>query len=722
MAENNSLKEKSLLSLYIFEILRKFSNKESPMTEKEIKKKINKSEIFKDANKIKKDDRKIIPRHVQTLVEHFKGLIVKEDTKKNQAAKWYYDESKSDKYELLKHFPQSYFTLEEITFLTHMIHSNKLLTEQSSAAFIDKLMSFLDDSDKKIAKENYESFAKATRIIKNENQYVHEIFDRLQDAIKSQKYTTITINSDETELCQIKNANVYAIYKRDAKGQVYVCVQENGECIEIKLSEVKHVDLLSKSSEYDTSIVENLEKKGFVIIDEYDRSNDLEIFNDTLFTNLRLITTAKNKGMYLSFKDFDLWNRTAAVTRTITPLKTILEDDNYYLVAIENTCGIEKPIYIKVTLMDDLRLGKKLSAEERKKLKFKEESLHTDPFIHSKSVRKKVRFIIKKEAIQQVNDGFKETLSATKANPFDNTSELIKAIGESDAESFTKSFTGYNYGEELVRIEVDATEDDAFRWALRNAEVVEIERPMHLRLKLLEIAQNMSTRYSRSSYDREQKHYHEVITGEEFLTLGSAVVHGGKTTYQDSIYKRISKERAYSKIEKLKIQNTETPISKEELEKYINVEELVIDGNGFSDFSWIASLPSLRCLTLKNTTIESGDMLSKIPHLDVLFLNENRCLQNYDFLIDMDVDTLCLGHNGSADISPLYKLRKTERLILKESMLWDIDMEKIQGFDNDSIRTRRHVRVERWIKDTCLTRLPTSYSINYQFLPQRKPQ
>ena len=48
MAENNSLKEKSLLSLYIFEILRKFSNKESPMTEKEIKDTINNAEIFGD--------------------------------------------------------------------------------------------------------------------------------------------------------------------------------------------------------------------------------------------------------------------------------------------------------------------------------------------------------------------------------------------------------------------------------------------------------------------------------------------------------------------------------------------------------------------------------------------------------------------------------------------------------------------------------------------------
>ena len=36
---DNTLKEKSLLSLYIFEILRKFSSKESPMSEKQIKEK-----------------------------------------------------------------------------------------------------------------------------------------------------------------------------------------------------------------------------------------------------------------------------------------------------------------------------------------------------------------------------------------------------------------------------------------------------------------------------------------------------------------------------------------------------------------------------------------------------------------------------------------------------------------------------------------------------------
>ena len=149
---------------------------------------------------------------------------------------------------------------------------------------------------------------------------------------------------------------------------------------------------------------------------------------------------------------------------------------------------------------------------------------------------------------------------------------------------------------------------------------------------------------------------------------------------------------------------------------------MVIDGNGVSDFSWIASLPHLRRLTLINTKIKNGDVLSKFAHLDGLFINDNRFLENYEFLVDMDVNALYLGYNGTKDLSPLYRLNKTKKLILEESMLLDIDVERIMGLHEDNTEKKRHIRVRRWIKESGCADWPTSYSINYHFLSQRKQQ
>ena len=147
MADKSGLKEKSLLPLYIFEILRKFSSKENPLSEKQIKEKINAAEIFKDSEAIKDEDRKIIPRPIRTLVEHFAGLIVPVETAKNKAAKWYYDSSKAAKFEFLS---RNNFTLEEIGLLVDMIASSKLVTETSTQAVIDKLLASLNEIDEKI--------------------------------------------------------------------------------------------------------------------------------------------------------------------------------------------------------------------------------------------------------------------------------------------------------------------------------------------------------------------------------------------------------------------------------------------------------------------------------------------------------------------------------------------------------------------------------------------
>ena len=722
MAENNSLKEKSLLSLYIFEILRKFSNKESPMTEKEIKDTINNAEIFGDDARIDEADRKIIPRHIHTLAKHFDGLIVQVETAKNKAAKWYYDSSKAAQFEFLS---RNNFTIDEIGFLIDMIYSSKLVTEKSTQAFIEKLLNSLNKKDEDEIKSRYSHYRIAP--VKNENQYVYDMTSRLKRAIDEQLAIDLTLEFNLVKTETIKNASAYAINNKNGKWYVHIS-NEHGED-DIDISHIKRIRELGPATNYDFSILDKLEEQGLVqVTDKEGRSLDWEISTDTLFTNTRTIALATAEKRYLTFKDYkcSLADKEEEVPpRTVIPLTTIFKNNAYYLIAIEKFDNSENSVLIRIDLMEELKLGSLLDDIDRAKVEPDniDNYLKNDPYIRSKTVPIKIGFYIKKRAIQRVWDEFGDTAyTIIDTDPFDNTSDIVKALGRHYPEDFTKSFAGFEFGDELTEVEAEATEDDALRWALENADTVELKSPQYLRLKLLELTKDLTTRYSKSPYDAEQEHYRKIVSGEEFFTYGTFIVDGEKTRYQVPIYERISSEQAYDKVEKLKIQNTSTPISKEELEKYINVEELVIDGNGVSDFSWIASLPHLRRLTLINTKIKNGDVLSKIGHLDGLFINDNRFLENYEFLVDMDVNALYLGYNGTKDLSPLYRLNKTKKLILEESMLLDVDVERIMGLHEDNTEKKRHIRVRRWIKESGCTDWPTSYSINYHFLPQRKRQ
>ena len=153
------------------------------------------------------------------------------------------------------------------------------------------------------------------------------------------------------------------------------------------------------------------------------------------------------------------------------------------------------------------------------------------------------------------------------------------------------------------------------------------------------------------------------------------------------------------KVTKLKIKTSETPISVSELEKYTNIEELVIDGNGVEDFSWIKKLSSLHKLTLINTSIKSGDVFADIPQLDLLFLNRNRSLENYEFIKNMKVGRLFIGRNGKADLSALYDLKSVEELVVEENLLFALDVEKLENIRYEESGKPHHMRVRRWIDD-----------------------
>ena len=170
------------------------------------------------------------------------------------------------------------------------------------------------------------------------------------------------------------------------------------------------------------------------------------------------------------------------------------------------------------------------------------------------------------------------------------------------------------------------------------------------------------------------------------------------------------------------MRNTASPIPTEELKKYTNVKELVIEGNGVNDFSWIVKLSSLESLALINTVISNGDILTKIHSLKKFFLSRNRSLENYDFLINMKIDTLFIGKNGKADISSLYALKNVITLVVKENLLHDIDFERFSSMLKYDEEIQDVRRVQRWIEEPLIFKWPKNYPINYFLLSKTKKE
>lgn len=705
----SQLNEKSLLPLYIFEILRKYSSPKNPITEDQIKAKINSAEIFtpkidnpakaeKEVIKSGEDgNRKIIPRHIRALTKHFPKLIVQVDTPRNKPAMWYYDGSKSAQYEF---FSRNNFTVEEINFLADMIDSCKVVTHDTSKAFVEKLLNSLNESDENEVKLLREE-AKEKHDPKSENDYVQKVYEEIYNAINNRNELTITLASNQAAPYFEKNVCVYSFFEEN--GKPYACIgNKDNKLKKIELTKIKQIDVLGKAFFYKEEIIDDLEERGFrQTTNKKDKSIDAEIFNDALFTNARYISMAMRDRKYLQFsnhqsslkKYFGTLNE-ENIIRTVIPLKTIYKDGFYYLIAIEKIDSSDKTIFIRINLMKNLMLGKNFSAKDLEKFNNKEDYIDSDPYILSKTRSIDIQFWIKEDAVQRATDEFgDEAYPMEDANPEDTADGNRGKLAKAFPEGFTKSFTGFEYGDKLIKVQAQATEEDALRWALENADAVELTYPSHLRLKILDIAQSINKRYSKNEYDIEQENYRKITSGADFLTYGAGAT-------DEKAIKRIAEENTFDKVKKLKIQNTETSISVSELEKYTNVvEELIIDGNGVEDFSWINKLSSLRQLTLIDSSITNANVLAEIPQLDLLFLNRNRSLENYEFLKSMKVGRLFIGRNGKADLSALYDLKFVNELVIEENLLLDLDVERLENIRYEESGKPHHMRVRRWIDD-----------------------
>ena len=137
---------------------------------------------------------------------------------------------------------------------------------------------------------------------------------------------------------------------------------------------------------------------------------------------------------------------------------------------------------------------------EYHKFDAKDSNEYTDkhPFMLSGFTKIRATFLIKADALDRVIDAFgnKATfIGQDKAfeSAGGNASKLARAYPELDF----SHYLGFDHNEILVQFTVETTDEEAVRFALQNGDVVELENPMQLRDRILDITAKMTARHKK---------------------------------------------------------------------------------------------------------------------------------------------------------------------------------------------------------------------------------
>lgn len=261
---------KSLLVLYVLNILREYSDENNPLTQKEIKEKLYNVYGVEC-------DRKTIAEKIDSLI--FAGI----DVVKVSGGGCYLGERE--------------FEPSEIAFLIDAVFSSKAIDSKKSKDLAKKLSAFLSKNKRK--KYNY--IYKSDEISRTSNKQLFYSIDVLQDAIEKKKqvefvYDRLFVSKEKQEKQQQKRYVVNPYFLVNNQGKYYlVCNYEHFDDIaNYRLEQIKDIKILDSTAK-PIEQVKGFEN-GFDIA-RYANENIYMFSSNTVSATLRLLN--KNSVSYV---------------------------------------------------------------------------------------------------------------------------------------------------------------------------------------------------------------------------------------------------------------------------------------------------------------------------------------------------------------------------------------------------------------------------------------
>ncbi len=222
------------------------------------------------------------------------------------------------------------------------------------------------------------------------------------------------------------------------------------------------------------------------------------------------------------------------------------------------------------------------------------------------------------------------------------TARLSRQGLETLLDAFGDDFTVCEEEDDAMVVSMCVREEDAFRWALQNGDVVEILGPQSLRDRLRLAVGKLRRRYLKANVDA----YAETMERAE--RSGSLEVVG--------IHARVRLEKqSFSRLWRIVLANTDV-----------------------RDLSFIAACGGLKEFSASACPVFDGSVLARLPALQTVELRTTN-VASLAFLRGMTLKRLVLADNPITDFSPLYAMKGLSVLVTGSFTAREIDVGRLRA-------------------------------------------
>ena len=622
--------EDSLLVIYILSVLKKYSSRENPLSSQDV------MEHLKNDYSIGISDaqRKKVRRHLDTLHESYlNGCIKKEEGKTRNGHKWYYDVSR-DKFANEEGVVHETLSEAEIEFLVDLISATKILNSEGTRGMIDKLLKKTSISDE--ARERRLSTIQKESWIKTPNTDLVEKKDLIEGCFYN---CCLTFDYEDEESITATPL-----------GWLY----EEGVCfLNAKVGEKYRAFELDKIRICDSDV------DGYEDVDDF-RRYDEEIDSDktaldSLFVNIPTIKKAieEKKCLHFLYRSYRVANDrviSADEEKSILPHSLVFNDGKYYLIGIDEKISESYKIaYFRVDLMFELYYTEaeiKLSDWDKHIFETIERAREVEKhplMMAGKDVL--IIFKVAESALDRVIDDFAVT------------TDLFKVTEET---RLIKDSLGEDYHEErLVNVKVRTTREEAFRWALANADAVELVYPQDLRDRIARIADPIYQLYTHSLPDKVRENIDYVLK-EGIFKISYKV--DADTAY--ATYKELVKRGSLGVVDNMGIAGEDSFDNVDYFGEFINTNRLTIKAPNIKNMSWASKLVNVEILNLEDSQIEDLSWMKEMKKLKWVYLSNSSFTDLSVLSEHEDIDILDINGTKVRDISFIEKLSNLKQLLI----------------------------------------------------------
>ena len=633
----------TLLAIYVLRVLKKYSSPGTALTVQEVLKHLQEDHsIGIDENG--EAQKKKIRRYLDTLCESYgKGCIGKQEGARKDGYKWYYDASKD---EFASEEGQVYETLsnEEIEFIIDIIASSKILNSAGTIGIVEKLLSktnlSIDERRRKLGKIKAEKWSKS----------INKELIRL--------YDDINVCIDESRRIRFDYDGKFVLatpYGWDSQDGKYVLVakvsgQGIGEFSTFLLEKI--CNFSKRDSDYDFDDT---------YFDRNDQKPDNESSLESLFANVRKIHSAikKNCGVEFEYLSYVIKNGNVALDKTkkrILPHSLVFNDGKYYLIGIDqDATDINKVGYFRVDLIADLDYSEtKITLSEWNKQVYETIQRAREVEKHPMMVPGQdisVDFLVLESALDRVRDayGLSPRFQLTKETKVSLTDLPIQKWNENHSVAEVSR-------EKLVKFTVRTTREEAYRWALANADAVELVYPPDLRHKLRRISDPIQETYAMTMADRVQENVDRIFDSGFFKISRRLDKEVACETF-----KVLDEKRNTDVVREIHVSNLDVD-QENYLGRFTDAEWLTIRVSPSKELLWAKHLVNLVHIELFKTFVENVSWLEGMKKLKYVQLTESpvrdlSILRNHENIMSLEI-----RNTNICDISFIENYRHLHKL------------------------------------------------------------